>query len=166
MWKFKDEHFNFRLAEAFLSRQLEVPDENAKESLEYIQQYVVKTSGRSELIGGYIPDEYVDDLVKIRDASSVRDFGSAVEAIGCEGRTSEKVGDESDFTKVAIKSTRDNIRDIYDQYSSDKSKDVRRDIGNITDLLNDNLHKDEIFYYMPTENYKEMDWSEIEVRTC
>lgn len=152
MRRFEKQDFPYHLAEGLENIHLTVPDDDAQRALVYIRQFVYRTSGNSELTRGYISEAYLDELVRIRDASSNLDFGSAVEALGVEGGVSTDVSDEFDeLCLVEVENSFDAEQSVASivKEESELSDEARANLYSIRDLITDN--RDTVVYYAPRE---------------
>jgi len=142
------------LADGLESSHLTVPDDEAQAALEYIRQFVYRVSGRSQLLHGYISEEYLDALVRIREASSNRDFNSAVEAIGVEGETSTKVTnyDDTEFMLLEIEATIEaerSLSEIARDNSSELSDEEKQTLYSLREIVENSTYQESVFYFTP-----------------
>lgn len=155
MRQFENKDFTYRLAEALDRKHaLTIPDEEAKNALLYVQQFLYLTSGSSELLRGYISEDQLDALVRIRDESSSRDFGSAVEALGVDGGTSQDAGSDSEYTRIEVDAdfkTPRTISKITRNSSSDISDKERTELYAIRDVVENASRQDVIMYNLPND---------------
>jgi hypothetical protein len=159
MREFENDDFPYHLAEGIESFNLTVPDSEAENALAYIRQFVYKTSGSSELLHGYVTENYVDALVRIRDASSNRDFNSAVEAIGSDGGTSTDVGSDSDFTLIEVDASFETVNALSAatrEQSSELSDVAREELYSIREVVENVSHREVVTYCLPEEAFSEI----------
>lgn len=159
MREFENDNFSYHLAEGIESFHLTVPDSEAENALAYIRQFVYKTSSNAELLHGYMPEDYVDALVRIREASSNRDFNSAVEALGVEGGTSTDAGSDGNFTFVEVEASFDAVNtlsSITRERSSELSDAARDELYAIREVVENVSHQDVVTYYLPENVFGEV----------
>lgn len=143
MRKFHSENFSIQLADGLSSIHLNIPDDEAQDALDYIKQFIQRGNGDAYLHRGYITEDQLDALVRIRDASTnSRQFARAVEALGVDGDVSQEA-DYDEFRSVDIKPTRDTINELNDTYYEVRTDDARkmvRSIQNICRYNNNTLY--------------------------
>lgn len=156
MRRFQNEQFPSRLADALSSIHLEIPNQDAQEALDYVKQYVQRSSGNARLHRGYIPEGYINSLITIRDASGKRDFSSAVEQLGVDGATSEEVTQYSNFELLEIESDRDLLQELNDVYYQVVSDEARTNVRTLQDLIRNVSSGNKIRMYLPQESYDQI----------
>lgn len=152
MREFENSDFPYHLAESIESIHLTVPDIEARMALEYVRQFVYLTSGRSELLHGYITESYLDALVRVRNASSNRDFNSAVEQLGVAGATSNEVTayTDADYTLLEVEASFESeniVSSIARENRDSLSDSSRSDLHSIREILQNVTHQDSVQYY-------------------
>lgn len=157
MRKFENRDFTYSLAEAVERKHsLTIPDEEAKNALLYVQQFLYKTAGSAELLRGYISEDQLDALVRIRDASSNRHFARAVEALGVEGGTSTDVGDDDNYSLLEVKTEFDTPRTISKitrENSKMLSDEERDELYAIKDVTENVSRQDVVLYNIPNSAF-------------
>lgn len=152
MRQFENENITHRLAESIESSLITTPDEEAHTALNYIRQFIYLTSSNAELNHGYISEDFLDALVRTRDANNNRNFNSAVEALGVEGETSTEVTDYNELTFIEVENSfeaEQAISQLTREHSNELSDDARKTLYSIRDLITDN--RDTVLYYLPQE---------------
>lgn len=154
MRRFENENFSHDLAESINSHLLTVPedDNEARTALSYIRQFVYVTASNAELHRGYISEDFLDALVRIREESNNRDFNSAVEALGVEGETSTEVTEYDELVSIEVKNTFEAVEDLSSltrEHSNELSDEARKNLYSIRELVEDN--RDIVLYYLPRE---------------
>lgn len=152
MRRFENENFPYHLAEGIDSMHLTVPDDEAQTALSYIRQFVYRTASESSLTRGYISEDFVDALVRVREASSNRGFNSAVEQLGVEGETSTEVDEYDELTFIEVENSfeaEQAVSSIVREHSNELSDEARKNLYSIRELITDN--RDIVLYYLPNE---------------
>lgn len=152
MRRFENEDFPYHLAEGIESMHLTVPDDEAQRALRYIRQFVYRTPSESSLTRGYISEDFVDALVRVREASSNRGFNSAVEQIGAPGETSTEVDEYDELTFIEVENSfaaEQAVSSIVRDNSSELSDEARENLYSIRELITDN--RGMVLYYLPRE---------------
>lgn len=161
MREFENDDFPYHLAEGIESIHLTVPDDEARAALAYVRQFVYRTSGRSELLHGYITESYLDALVRVRDASSNRGFNSAVEQLGVAGATSREVTEytDSDFTLLEVVASFESesaLSSIAREHRASLSDDGREALHSIREIIQNVSHQESVMYYVSYEVFDEV----------
>lgn len=161
MREFENKRFPMHLADGIHSHRLKIPDTEAKAALMYIRQFVYRVSGRSELLHGYISESYLDALVRIREASSNRDFNSAVEAIGVDGETSTEVTEytDDDFVLIELESSfevENQLSSLTREHSSELSDEERTELYSIREIVENVNRVNTVSYYLPRTVFAEI----------
>lgn len=159
MRQFENKDFPYHLAEGLESMHITTPDDESSAALAYITQFVYRTSGQAELLAGYIPENYVDALVRVRDANSNRDFNSAVEAIGVDGGTSQEVTAYTEGTWIETPASFEAVEDLSQiarNNSTDLSDEGRKQLYSIREVIENVSHQETVQYYIPTELFTEI----------
>lgn len=156
MRRFQNEQFPTRLADALSSIHLEIPNQDAQEALDYVKQYIQRSTGNCRLHRGYIPEGYINALVTIRDASGKPDFSSAVEQLGVDGATSEDVTDFNTFEVLEVTSDRDLVQDLNDVYYQVDSNEARKNVRTLQDLIHNTQSGNKIQMYIPQKSYDQI----------
>lgn len=162
MREFENTEFPYRLAEGIESIHLTIPDDEAKMALEYVRQFVYRTSGRSELLHGYITESYLDALVRVRDASSNRDFNSAVEQLGVAGASSREVTEHTDvdYTLLEIEAsfTSENVLSSIARENRNSLSNISlNDLRSVREILQNVSHQDSVRYYVSYDVLDELE---------
>lgn len=161
MREFENDDFPYHLAEGIESIQLTVPDDEARTALAYVRQFVYRTSGRSELLHGYIPESYIDALVRVRDASSNRGFNSAVEQLGVAGASSREVTeyDDDSFALLEVEASfesESSLSSIARDNRADLSDGGRDALYSIREIIQNVSHQESVMYYVPVSVFDEV----------
>lgn len=148
MRKFCSENFGVRLADGLSNIHLDIPDDEAEEALEYVKQFVHRGDGNARLVLGYLPEKYLQALIRIRDASSnCRYFGRAVEALGSDGDISEEV--DGELVEVELECTQDNVHELDVLYFEVDSDDTREVVRALQSLIR--INKNRINVFLPKD---------------
>lgn len=156
MRRFQNEQFPSRLADAFSSIYLEVPNQEAQEALDYIKQFIQRSTGNSRLHRGYLPEEYIDLLLIIRDTNGNRDFADAIENIGAGRDTSEEVTEFDNFEVLEVNSDGDLLEELDKVYYQVNSTEARKNVRTLQDLIRNTRDGNHIQMYLPQESYTDI----------
>jgi hypothetical protein len=144
MRKFRSENFNVRLADGLSNIHLDIPDDEAEEAVEYVKQFVHRGDRNTRLVLGYLPENYLQALIRIRDASSnCRYFSRAVEALGVDGDISEEVAGE--LVEVELECHQDNIHKLDELYFEANSDEIREVVRSLQSLIRINKNRINVF---------------------
>lgn len=158
MRRFQKDHLHAGPAGSISSFTLEVPSEKGEEAVEYIEQFIERNRGGVYLHRGYLPEEYIDALVEIREANpdSKRDFSSLVEQLATDGETSEEVTEYDDFKVLEIESSYETNQKLNDVYNELESDEARETVRTLQDLMHNVLEGNTIRMYIPEESYNQI----------
>lgn len=148
MRRFENRKIERDRAEALTSSLRDIPSQNAKDARSYIKQFIEVYGSEAELFYGYLPEEYADGLVEIREANSNYDLNAIVGQLCVDGATSEKVTDYDEFAKITLESSRSMIEELTEVYRDVTLDETRTMIGSARDIIR-NSHRDQIELYVP-----------------
>lgn len=157
MRRFENDDFPYNLAEGVESVHLDVPDDKAQAALSYIRQFVYRTSGTSKLTRGYISEDFIDALVRVREINSNRKFNHAVEQLGADGETSTEVTEYDELTFIEVENSSNAekaVTSIVREHSDELSDEARLNLYSIRDLIRNN--RDTVVYYLPKKIAEEI----------
>lgn len=154
MRRFHDESFSIRLADGLSSAHLNIPDKEASNALSYVKQFIQRQSGSAYLHRGYVPEDYIDALIRIRDVNSSRQFSRAVEALGTDGGVSQEA-EYDEFTLVRFEPNRDLLNELNDAYYEAETEDAQKIVRTIQDLIR--INNSTVDIYLPDEILSQID---------
>jgi len=148
----EEQKFRPEYAEALIEKHhLEIPD-GCEEGLDYVQQFVdYRGIHSADMSRCYIPDNYVDDLVSIRDASSSRRFSGAVGMLCVDGNFSQKYNGNLSCVTFSYENQIDLENRVREIRSEASSRSVRSDIISLNDVIRNTRSGDSLEVYLPSE---------------
>lgn len=111
------------------------PDQESKDALNYVGQFVQR--GSRELVRGYMPSEYADALVRLRDANSSRKLTDATKAFCVDGDVSKEAS-VSGLAKVDLPNNMDVEQQLGDEYYETDNSEAKSMIRTAQEVIRTN----------------------------
>lgn len=151
MRKFESNQFRLNYIEALNSGIHEYPDQESKEALSYVNQFVDR--GSRELLLGYMPERYADALVRYRKHNDSRRLTGAVSTLCVDGKTSKPVSVSSE-QKITIPNSRDAISLLGDRYYDTNNSECKKMMRVAQEIIRNN--RSDVVLWMPEEIYNSL----------
>lgn len=135
MRRFHNKRFPHQLADSLHNTHLTIPDQAARDTLDYIKQFLQRSTNYSILYRGYLTEEQLNNLLKIKAENDNKQFNETVYHFDSKEETSENVTefDNFDLFKLEIdKRVIDKLDKIYYQVDSEEAKTNIRTIQSLS----------------------------------
>lgn len=125
----------------------EYPNQKTRNALNYIRQFVER--GSRELLRGYLPSEYADALVRLRDANSSRKLTDATKALCVDGNISKSTC-FSELVYIDLPTDMHVEQTLRDEYYEVRNNEAKNMIRTAQDVIRTS-RRESVELWLPSE---------------